>query len=250
MPTSDSSKKAGKIQKTSEQNEGPKLSVVATPIGNLEDITLRALRILKEADIIYAEDTRHAQRLLSHHDIHTPLKSYHAHTSDSGLKHIIEELKSGTHIALISDAGTPAISDPGAELVRHARAEVEGIIIEAIPGASALAAAISVSGMISKEFTFIGFLPHKKGRQTIMTEIAQSKHATIFYESTHRILKALTELEKACADKDGEGNKKVIIVRELTKMFEEVIVGTPTEVKNVLTKTPEKQKGEFVVIVE
>lgn len=232
-----------------ESREGrPVLSVVATPIGNLEDITLRAIRILKQATYIYAEDTRHAKRLLSHHDIHTPMRSYHAHTSDHGLQTIIEELKDGAHIALITDAGTPAISDPGSELVRVARKEVPDIVIEAIPGASALTAALSVSGLISKEFTFLGFLPHKKGRQTAMEFICDAEYATVFYESTHRILKAMTELSVMCEQK--KVTKHVIIVREITKMFEEVIEGTAEKVRTVLSNHPQKQRGEFVVIVE
>ncbi len=232
-----------------------KISVVATPIGNLEDITLRAIRILKECEIIFAEDTRHARTLLKHHGITTEVRSYHAHTSLEGLESILELVKGGKHIALITDAGTPGISDPGSELVREARRQIEGVTIEAIPGASAITAALSVAGLITKEWTFLGFLPHKKGRMTLMNRIAAADDmAMIFYESTHRITKALQELEEAFNERakqfPNSKPKRVIIVREISKMFEEVIDGTVGEVREVLMKDVKKQKGEFVVIVE
>ena len=210
-----------------------KLSVVATPIGNLEDITLRALRILKEADFVACEDTRNTRKLLSHFDIHTPA------VSDSK---VLGLLAQGRHVALVSDAGTPGVSDPGLELV--SKASEAGAKIETIPGPSALAAAVSVSGLKVPSFTFYAFLPQKKGRETLFKEIAVSERASIFYESPHRILKALLSLKKVAPD------RRVGLYRELTKIYEEVIIGTPQELLQILESDPVKQKGEFVVIVE
>ncbi len=224
------------------------LYIVATPIGNLEDITLRALRTLKEVKLIYAEDTRHAKRLLNAHAISTPLKSYHAHSEDIKTDEIITFLKEGNDAALITDAGTPGISDPGNDLVRKVREALPELHIYTIPGASALTAALSIAGMTSKEFTFFGFLPHKKGRQTIYKTIASMEHAGIFYESTHRILKALEEMKVVF--ETAQVQKKIIICRELTKIYEEVLIGSAEELLHILNTTPEKQKGEFVVIIE
>jgi 16S rRNA (cytidine1402-2'-O)-methyltransferase len=218
-------------------------SVVATPIGNLEDLTLRALRILKESDIVVCEDTRVTKKLLSHFDIHTPTTSFHANSGEKGFEKVIELLAEGKRIAYVCDAGTPGISDPGLELVSNVRAA--GFPIETIPGASALAAALSISGLRAASFTFYGFLPHKKGRETLFKEIAASERASIFYESPHRILKALESLSKFL-----EGERRIGVFRELTKMYEEAIIGQASEVlKHVQTDT-NKQRGEFVVIVE
>jgi 16S rRNA (cytidine1402-2'-O)-methyltransferase len=173
-----------------------KLSVVATPIGNLEDITLRALRILKEADVIACEDTRTSKKLLSHFDIHTPLTSFHTHSGEKGFAKIIALLQEGKHVALICDAGTPGVSDPGLELVSVVRSSVPYAAVEAIPGASALTAALSIAGLRAASFTFYGFLPLKKGRETLFKDIAASDRAGIFYESPHRILKTLDSLKK------------------------------------------------------
>jgi len=210
-----------------------KLSVVATPIGNLEDITLRALRILKEADFVACEDTRNTRKLLSHFDIHTPA------VSDSK---VLGLLAQGRHVALVSDAGTPGVSDPGPLLVAHAREA--GAKIETIPGPSALAAALAVAGMRVPSFSFYAFLPQKKGRETIFKEIAGSERAGIFYESPHRILKALESLKKAAPE------RRVGLYRELTKIYEEALIGTPQELLQILEAEPVRQKGEFVVIVE
>lgn len=210
-----------------------KLSVVATPIGNLEDITLRALRVLKEADFVACEDTRTTRKLLSHFDIHTPA------IADSRVLGLLAE---GKHVALVSDAGTPNVSDPGGELVAQAREA--GAKIETIPGASALPAALAIAGIKAPSFTFYGFLPQKKGRESLFKEIAASARASIFYESPHRILKCLESMTKAAP------SRRIGLYRELTKVFEEALIGTPQELYDTLIATPEKQRGEFVVVVE
>lgn len=226
------------------------LSVVATPIGNLEDISLRALRTLKEADLVVCEDTRMTARLLSRYDIHVRTMSYHAHSTESKEGTILDLLEEGKRIAIVSDAGTPGISDPGTELIAEARrrfgVQIENgtLRIEAIPGPSALTAALSVAGVPCADFTFLGFLPHKKGRETLFKEIADAMRTVVFYESPHRIVKALTSLEKSLA-----ATKKVTIVRELSKIYEEVLSGSPTQLIEKLLSNPQKQKGEFVVII-
>lgn len=208
-----------------------KLSVVATPIGNLEDITLRALRILKEADYVVCEDTRMTRKLLSHFDIKTPAVN---------IKQIQKFLEQGKHVALVSDAGVPGVSDPGLEIVSRAREY--GAHIETIPGASSLTAAIAVAGLRAPNFTFYGFLPQKKGREKLFAAIAKDKRASVFFESPHRIVKALEALARLMP------NRKIGLFRELTKVYEEHLIGTAPEL--LLQLTPEKQRGEFVVIVE
>jgi 16S rRNA (cytidine1402-2'-O)-methyltransferase len=222
-----------------------KLSVVATPIGNLKDITLRALEVFKEADVIACEDTRVTKKLLAHYDIHTPTIAFHANSGAKGFEKIVQLLEEGKHVALVSDAGTPGVSDPGLELVSVVRERVADVAIEAIPGASALAAALSIAGLRAASFTFYGFLPLKKGRETIFKEIAASDRASIFYESPHRIMKALEALEKLLPQ-----GRRIGIFRELTKLYEESIVGSAAEVLGRLSIDPQKQRGEFVVIVE
>ena len=236
------------------------LYVVGTPIGNLEDITLRALRILKEVDVILCEDTRVTKKLLNHYDIHTKTLSYHAHSTLQKVDYIIELLNEGKNLALVSDAGTPAVSDPGSLLVSKIREYFRrpnfpqdvlfgnlvpkcDIKIVAVPGASALTSALSIAGVPVQDFTFLGFLPHKKGRETLFKEILESERAMVFYESTHRILKTLESLKKHMPD------RKVVIAKEITKMFEDTLVGTAEELLKILTDTPEKTRGEFVVIV-
>lgn len=219
------------------------LYIVATPIGNLEDITLRALRVLKEVAVIACEDTRTTRVLLSRYEITTKTISYHAHSSENKHSKIIELLEGGQDVALVSDAGTPGISDPGSLLVAQIRADHPEIQIVPIPGASAITTAFSASGVMGNEFTFLGFLPHKKGRETLFREIAEAKRPSIFYESSHRILKTLASLEEHCV------NKKILIGRELTKTFEEFISGSPTEVLEIVKSDPRHEKGEFVVIV-
>ena len=217
------------------------LFVIATPIGNLEDITLRALRALKEVDIIFAEDTRVTKKLLSHYDIRTPLKSLNAHTEADNASRVIDLLSDGKSAAYVTDAGTPGISDPGTLLASRVRGA--GFDVVAVPGPSALTAALSIAGVPIHEFVFLGFLPHKKGRETLFTEIAATKRAVVFYESPHRIMKTLQSLVEHISD------RKVTITRELTKIHEEVLSGTASELLEILEGTPEKQKGEFVVIV-
>ena len=226
-------------------NEIGTLYIVATPIGNLEDITFRAIRILKEVDTILCEDTRTTKVLLNKYDIHTKTLSYNAHATDNKESNIIDMLRNGKNIALVSDAGTPCISDPGVLLVSNIRKEFGNEAkISPIPGPSALISALSASGISSAEFIFLGFLPHKKGRETIFKEIANSDKVVVFYESTHRILKTLSSLDIHLP------NCKVLLAREITKQFEEFRTGTPSELLDYLNKNKVKQKGEFVVIVE
>ncbi len=230
-----------------------KLSVVATPIGNLEDITLRALRVLKEADVVACEDTRTSGKLLSHFEIHTPTVSFHTHSGEKGFAKIISLLEEGKHVALISDAGTPGVSDPGQELVSVVRERLPDSKIETIPGPSALSATLSIAGMRAASFVFYGFLPLKKGRETIMKEIAASKRASVFYESPHRIHKSVNLLI-TFLHKEEEGSeisdRRVGIFRELTKLHEDSFVGTPAEALNYLESDSNHQRGEFVVVVE
>ena len=222
-----------------ENAENGKLSVVATPIGNLEDITLRALRILREADVIYAEDTRVTSKLLARYEIKKSLQRLDAATETKKANEIIARIERGEKVALVADAGPPAVSDPGARLVNLVREA--GANIETIPGASALTAAISISGLPLEHFLFLGFLPHKKGRQTAIKKIASSEVPVVLYESTHRIIKLLSELEQAVPQAN------VTIARELTKLHEEVISGTPLTLLERLKKG--EIRGEFVVII-
>jgi 16S rRNA (cytidine1402-2'-O)-methyltransferase len=218
--------------------------VIATPIGNLEDITLRALRILKEVDIVLCEDTRMTKRLFEKHAISTPTQSYHAQSGEAKVELILNEIGAGKTIALVTDAGTPGISDPGSELISKIRAAYPDLKIVAVPGPSALTAALSIAGVPTHEFVFLGFMPHKKGRETLFKEIATSERTVVFYESTHRIIKTLESLVEHLGE-----TKKVTLGRELTKMFEEIIQGSAADVLSKIMATPEKQKGEFVVIV-
>jgi 16S rRNA (cytidine1402-2'-O)-methyltransferase len=218
------------------------LSVVATPIGNMEDITLRALRVLGEADCILCEDTRVTGKLLARHEIKTRMKRYDAHTSDKTHLDIINDIKNGMHLALVSDAGTPGVSDPGVLLVQGAR-EV-GARVDAIPGASAVTAAFSIAGITGNQFSFLGFVPQKKGRKTFFESLPSFDRPVIFFESTHRIMKTLEALVNLSI------NRKVYVGRELTKMHEEMIVGTAEEILQQLTDEPVRQKGEFVVIID
>ncbi len=230
--------------KTPKQTQG-KLSVVATSIGNLEDMTLRALRVLKEAAVIACEDTRTSKKLLSHYDIHTPLTSFHTHSGEKGFAKILSLLEDGKHVALVCDAGTPGVSDPGLELVSVVREHFPDLVVEAIPGASALTAALSIAGLRAASFTFYGFLPLKKGRETLFKEIAKNERASIFYESPHRILKTLESLKKVLPE-----DRRVGLFRELTKMHEEVLVGSAAHLVDTLVADQNHQRGEFVVVVE
>lgn len=219
--------------------------MVGTPIGNLEDISLRALRALNEADIILCEDTRVSKKLLVHYGIATKTLSYHAHTDPRKAKHIIDLLKEGKNLALISDAGTPSISDPGSLLVMQVRNELgEEARIVAVPGPSAVVAALSLSGLPASDFLFLGFLPHKKGRMTLFNEIASSARTVAFYESPHRILKALETLKEVLGD-----DRTIVVCRELTKMYESVVRGSAGEVYGHFKANAEQVRGEFVVLV-
>jgi 16S rRNA (cytidine1402-2'-O)-methyltransferase len=218
--------------------------VIATPIGNMEDITLRAIRILGEVDLILCEDTRMTQKILNKYEIKKATMSYHAQSKIGKIDKIFELLEEGKNIALVSDAGTPGISDPGALLVSQIKERFnDGVKIIPIPGATALISALSACGLPIHEFTFLGFLPHKKGRETLFKEIAEAKRTMVFYESTHRILKTLESLDKFAP------NKKVCVAREITKIYEDFKTDSPKDILEFFKKNPTKVKGEFVVIV-
>ena len=217
------------------------LYLVPTPIGNLEDITLRALKILKSVDLILAEDTRTTGVLLKHFEIKKPLASFHIHNEHQKLASYIRQMKEGQNVALVSDAGTPAISDPGFLLVREALKE--GIEIQCLPGPTAFVPALVVSGFSTDRFLFEGFIPQKKGRQTKLKQIIQYDCTTILYESPHRIIRLLEELVAL-----GEAERKISVSREISKMFEQTVRGTVAEALiHFQTKPP---KGEFVVCLE
>lgn len=223
-----------------------KLYIVATPIGNLEDITLRAIRVLKEVDLVLCEDTRVTRKLLNHYDIKTPTESYHAHSKIKKVEKILNMLGEGKILALVSDAGTPTISDPGVKLVSQIREHFsDEVSIIPIPGASAVTAALSASGVPASEFLFLGFLPHKKGREKLFKEIAEAKRTVVLYESPHRILKTLKSLKEHL-----KPERKIVIARELTKIYEQIISSTADELLSYFEQNPDKVKGEFVVIVE
>lgn len=217
-----------------------KLSIVATPIGNMGDITFRGLWNLKEAAVIYAEDTRVIAKLLAHYGLRTSVQRLDAATEGKKAKEIAERLERGEHVAFVTDAGTPGISDPGSRLVAYIRAHTPEAIIDAVPGASSLTAALSIAGIDASAFTFLGFLPHKKGRQTALKRISQSDIPVVLFESPHRILKLLEELEAAHV-------KEVRVGRELTKLHEEMLAGKPEDVATGLKKRG-AARGEFVVI--
>lgn len=219
------------------------LYIVATPIGNLEDITLRALRILREVDLILCEDTRRTRKLLSRHDIKNELVRFDAFM-ERGTRRakVLTLLKEGKNVALVSDSGTPTISDPGAALVSAVREASFEVV--AIPGPSAVTAALSVSGLPASDFLFLGFLPHKKGRETLFKEIAETRRTIVFYESPHRLIKTLVSLRDHLDE-----NRHIVITKELTKIHEEVINGIPQEILEYFEKNPDKVRGEFVVIV-
>ncbi len=219
-----------------------KLYIVATPIGNLEDLTLRALRILKEVDLILCEDTRKTYILMDRYGIKTRLLSYHQHSKLKKLEQIIELLKNGKNLALVSDAGTPGISDPGGKLVQEVWKKLaDKVAIIPIPGPSAVTAAASVSGLPTDKFLFLGFPPHKKGRNKFFQKIANADETVIFYESTYRILKSLDELKNII------GERQIVVCRELTKIFEAIYRGAISEVIKKLQS--DTTKGEFVVVV-
>lgn len=218
-----------------------KLFIVPTPIGNLQDITLRALEVLKEVDLILAEDTRTSGKLLKHFNIKTSMQSHHMHNEHKTVGGIIQKLKSGTNLALISDAGTPAISDPGFLLVRACiQNDIE---VDCLPGATAFVPALVNSGLPNDKFVFEGFLPVKKGRQTRLKLLSEEERTIVFYESPHRIVKTLSLF----CEYFGE-DRKVSVSREISKMFEETNRGSAKEMLEYFVQ--KKPIGEFVIIVE
>ncbi|GGH38030.1 ribosomal RNA small subunit methyltransferase I [Dyadobacter endophyticus] len=217
-----------------------KLYIVPTPIGNLEDITLRAINVLKSVDVVLAEDTRTSGNLLKHLGISKPLHSYHIHNEHQTVARVVERIRKGETMALVSDAGTPAVSDPGFLLVRACIRE--GVPVECLPGPTAFVPALVNSGLPNDRFTFEGFLPHKKGRQTRLQNLANEERTMVFYESPHRLVKALQQF----AEHFG-ADRQVCVSRELSKMFEENVRGTVTE---VIAHFGEKTvKGEIVIVV-
>lgn len=225
------------------ENSGT-LFIVATPIGNMGDLTFRAKETLETADIIVAEDTRTTKKIFSAYEISPEGKffwSHHAKSSEKSLDKIFLALEEGKNIAFVSDAGTPGISDPGTKVVGEAKKK--GFHVSPIPGASAIISALSVSGLPTDKFTFLGFMPHKKGRQTLMKELAEADHTMCFYESVHRIEKCVAEMQEYFPE------KIICIAREITKFFEDIEMGTPEYFQKKFLEHPEQKKGEFVVLV-
>ncbi len=222
-----------------------KFYVIGTPIGNLEDITYRAVRVLGEVDLVLCEDTRVTKNLLSKYNISTPTLSYPSdnQATETKFEKILALIEEGKTLALVSDAGTPTISDPGSVLIAKIRARFPEMSIEPIPGPSALITALSASGLAASTFTFLGFLPHKKGRETLFKEMAESERVIIFYESPHRLIKTLESLNKFCPQ------KRITLARELTKIFEQIINGQASELLVYFDKHPDKIRGEFVIIL-
>lgn len=219
------------------------LYVVATPIGNLEDITLRALRVLREADLIACEDTRHTQKLLNHFEIKTPTQSYHEHNEAARAQELVKKIEDGARIALVSDAGMPGISDPGERVVRTALDR--GLKITVIPGPSALISALVASGLPSDSFRFVGFLPPRSGeRRTALDALREDRETLVFYEAPHRMSEMLADLERIFGKE-----RRIALARELTKLHEEFLRGSIAEIAGELRKR-EAVKGEITVIVE
>jgi 16S rRNA (cytidine1402-2'-O)-methyltransferase len=243
------------------------LYIVATPIGNLKDITLRALEVLREADLVVCEDTRVISKLLNHYGISKPLVSYFQHSKFSKLEYIIDQLEEGKKIALVTDAGTPGISDPGNKLIEqltndfcHSRESGNPELIKSgfriksgmtggcklkiipIPGPSAAIAALSISGFPTDKFIFLGFPPQKKGREKFFKEIAAAKHTVVFYESVHRIIKALEQLKEFLS-----ADRQIVVCRELTKQFETIYRGAVSRVLKAVKN--DKIKGEYVIVI-
>ncbi len=217
------------------------LTLVPTPIGHLDDITLRAISVLKEADVILAEDTRSSQKLLKHHNIDSPVQSYHAFNEHKSLEAILTQIKAGRKMALISDAGTPGISDPGFLLIRGC--VQEGIPVSCLPGPTAFVPALVMSGLPCDKFYFEGFLPHKKGRKTRWEYLSKLDVTCVMYESPHRIKKCIEEIIAYCGPQ-----RQIAIAREISKIYEEVLRGSASEVLERITTSP--IKGEMVVVVD
>lgn len=241
------------------------LYIVSTPIGNLEDITLRALRILREVDFILAEDTRVTKKLLDHYEIKTPMISYFEHSSLKKVDYIVGLFEEGKNLALVTDAGTPGISDPGnklvAEIINLGRYGLErsengksalniksqNLTVSPIPGPAAVVAALSIAGLPTDKFLFMGFIPHKKGREKFFGQVLEAEVTVVFYESCHRIIKCLSKLSELNKMRDGEEREKNLVVcREMTKKFESIYRGTVDEVLEQIKNDP--IKGEYVVV--
>lgn len=227
-----------------------RLYIVGTPIGNLDDITFRALQTLKAADLIVCEDTRVSKKLLDHYQIKKELLSYHQHSGEARIDRILSALRAGRQVAVLTDAGTPAIADPGGQLVAAVWRNLgRDCRIIPIPGPSALATALSVAGLPADRFVFFGFLPHKKGRLTMLKKIWLSEETAVFYESTYRLLKALEQLQTVAeAMPLGTPTRIITVCRELTKKFETVYRGSLAEIRQQIMA--DTAKGEFVVVVE
>jgi len=221
-----------------------KFYVVGTPIGNLQDMTPRAIQTLREVDFILCEDTRVTQKILSHFEIKNKTLSFHKFSEDNKYQKIFDLLEEGKNLALVSDAGTPAISDPGAYLIKEIREKMPEVEIITIPGPSALVSAISIAGLESEKFVFIGFPPHKKGRKTFFEEVVNYNIPVVFYESKHRILKALESLNEVVPERE------IFLAKELTKFNEKYFTGTANEIIEKLQVDENLLKGEFVVIVK
>ena len=220
------------------------LYVVGTPIGNLGDLSPRAVATLQSVETIFCEDTRVAKKLLSRHSISTPCVSYHTYSGFGKMRKASRLLREGRDVALIADAGTPTIADPGVRLVRHVRDTAPQTPIVTVPGPSAVTAALSVSGAPASSFVFLGFLPRKKGRKRCFSDIAQEERTVVFYEAPHRLLKTLQSLEDALP-----GDREVIVVREMTKVHECVVSGTAGDVFAHYRARPEEVRGEAVIII-
>jgi 16S rRNA (cytidine1402-2'-O)-methyltransferase len=221
------------------------LSILATPIGNLADCSVRAKEVLTQATLVVAEDTRTTGQLLKLLKIEGKKEfvSSHAQSSDTSLSKALDRCKEHEHIVLVTDAGTPAISDPGSYFIAAFRKQYPTASIVPIPGPSAVIAALSVSGFPSSHFEFLGFIPHKKGRQTLFTKIAATEHTVVLYESPHRILKTLESLARAIND------RQIMVGREMTKQFEEYPIGTAQELLEYYSSHPDKVRGEFVIVI-
>ena len=221
------------------------LYVVGTPIGNLADISFRAVEVLRAADTIFCEDTRVTKKLLTHYKINTPCVSYHSFSGFGKIKRAVNSLKQGKDIVLVSDAGTPTISDPGVKFIRHVREEFgDTINIHTIPGPAAVTAALSISGAPSSSFVFLGFLPRKKGRKALFEYISKEKKTVVCYEAPHRLMKTLEALQEHL-----DPLREVIITREMTKIYEQVIAGTAEEVLKHYTDNPDEVRGEITIII-
>lgn len=225
------------------------LYVVATPIGNLGDITARALETLRFVDLVAAEDTRHSKSLLQHFGIDKPLISLHEHNERQRVAEIVQRLQAGNNVALISDAGTPLLSDPGYVLVSQVRAA--GLPVSPVPGVSAIIAALSAAGLPTDRFLFAGFTPAKsQARREMLRELVVQKCTVVLFESSHRIIDLLEDLSAVLAETPGDGERRVVIAREITKRFETFLSGTTGELLSVLQNDPDQQRGEFVVLLQ